>query len=108
MPQEEQEKSVAALFLELVDLFRQYIEQEVRAVIDRAIISPGRRLGFWLGFTIVGATLFALAAIFLSVGLFQLLATLVGAAWIAYLIIGVVLLIGAGILMMLARKLGAQ
>ena len=102
------EESVADLVLDVIALANQYLRQEVQAVVDKAIIDPARRLGFWLGFTIVAATLFALAAIFLSVGAFQLLATLVGAAWIAYLIIGGSLFLGATALIIARRKLDGK
>ena len=107
-PEEQKEESATDVALNLIALTGQYLRQEAQAVVDKAIIGPARRLGLWLGFTIVAATLFALAAIFLSVGAFQLLATLVGAAWIAYLIIGGILFVGATALMMAGRKLGQK
>ena len=105
-PEEQREESLADLIADFVDLSSQYIRQETQAIVDKAVISPARRLGFWLAFTIVAATLFALAAIFLSVGAFQLLAALVGAPWIAYLIIGSLLLLAGASLLVLRQKLG--
>ncbi|MDP1809455.1 MAG: phage holin family protein [Actinomycetota bacterium] len=105
-PEQQKEESITDLILDLVDLSRRYFSQEARTVVDKAIISPARRAGFWLAFTIVAATLFALAAIFLSVGAFQLLATVVGAAWIAYLIVGGILFLGAAAMIIAGQKLG--
>lgn len=106
MTEEKKGESIVDLVLELVDLCRRYLSQEAQAVVDKALIGPARRVGRWLALTIVAATLFALAAIFLSVGAFQLLATLVGAAWIAYLIIGGILFIGAAGIMMAGKRPG--
>lgn len=101
-----QEESVLDLLFELIDLSRRYARQEIQVVIERALLSPARRLGLLLAFTIVAATLFALSSIFLAVGAFQLLARLVGAAWIAYLIVGFMLLAVAIILAAAGRRYG--
>ena len=53
------------------------------------------------------STLFALAAIFLAVGAFQLLAEIVGATWIAYLIIGGILIV-AGVGTVIAMASGKE
>ncbi len=105
-PEKQKEPSIADLVADFVSLTRQYIEQETDAIFQRAVVKPARRLGFWIAFAIVAATLFALSAIFLSVGAFQLLATLVGAAWIAYLIIGALLLLGAAAFSVLKTRQG--
>lgn len=104
-PAPEKERSVIELVLELIDLTAQYLRQQAREIVEGAVIEPAKRIGAWLAFTIVASTLFALAAVFLSVGLFQLLARLVGAAWIAYLIIGAVLTLCAITLIFIRQAL---
>ena len=104
-PEPVEAKSVIELVLELIDLTAQYLRQQAREIVKGAVIEPAKRIGAWLAFTLVASTLFALAAVFLSVGLFQLLARLVGAVWLAYLIIGAVLALGAVTLIFIRQAL---
>lgn len=99
----EENKSLIELLIELFDLINSYFKQELRASVRSGLIKPAQRLGIWMGLTIVASTLFGLAAIFLAVGSFQLLARLVGAAWIAYFIVGGALLL-AGILLIALKR----
>ena len=82
------EESVSDLIVELVDLATRYARQEIQSIIDGAVVGPIKKAGFWAGFSAAAGALCALALIFLAVGFFQLLAEVVGATWIAYLIIG--------------------
>lgn len=105
MAEPEKTKSVSELTTELIDLTNGYVRQEIRATVDGSVVRPLKRAGRWLALVTVASTLFALASIFLAVGAFQLLATIVGATWIAYLIIGgILLLAGAGLAAALMRK----
>ncbi|KKL20654.1 hypothetical protein LCGC14_2453290 [marine sediment metagenome] len=83
------------------------MRQEIKSAIESLIVGPAKKVGFWMALTIVAATFFSLAIIFLAVGAFQLLATLVGAAWIAYLIIGSILFVG-GVILLLLRPRGGD
>ncbi len=94
-------KSFSELIIELIELTQTFFRQELKSTIDNIVVGPLKKVGFWLALTLVAATLFSLALIFLAVGAFQLLATLVGATWMAYLIIGVVLFLVAGLLLIL-------
>lgn len=97
MAPEENKKSVSELATEVLELTSGYIRQEIKSTVEHSLARPIRRAGRWAALAMAASTLFALAAIFLAVGAFQLLAELVGAAWIAYLIIGGVLLaVGIG------------
>ncbi len=105
MTEPKKTKSVSELTAELIDLTNGYVRQEINAIVAGSVIRPLKRLGRWLALVTVASTLFALASIFLAVGAFQLLATVVGATWIAYLIIGGILLLGgAGFAAALMRK----
>ncbi len=103
---EEEKKSATGLFVELVDLISRYLRQEVKSTIESLIVGPMKKIGFWVALTIVAATFFSLAIIFLAVGAFQLLATLVGATWIAYLIVGLILFLGGVVLLVLRPRGG--
>lgn len=94
-------KSFSELIVELIELTQTFFRQELKSTIDNIVVGPLKKVGFWLALTLVTATLFSLALIFLAVGAFQLLATLVGATWIAYLIIGAVLFLVAVLLLIL-------
>ncbi len=93
MAPEENKKSISELIGELLELASGYFRQETRSIVENSIARPLRKAGRWVALALVASTLFALAVIFLTVGAFQLLAELVGATWIAYLIIGGVLLV---------------
>lgn len=99
MREQPEYKSIATLIMELLELLSAYVRQELRAAVDSGLVRPLRNVGRWLALVTVASTLFALSCIFLAVGAFQLLARLVGAPWIAYLIVGGVLFIG-GIMVM--------
>lgn len=105
MTEPEKGKSVSELTAELLDLTSAYARQEIKATIESGVVRPLRKLGRWLALATVASTLFALASIFIAIGAFQLLATLVGATWIAYLIIGGLLFLGgAGSAAAMVRK----
>lgn len=91
MAENQEKKTISQLIVELIELTNAYIRQELRKTFDSSLARPAKKLGRWMGLAAVASTLFALAAIFIAVGAFQLLAELVGAAWIAYLIIGGIL-----------------
>ena len=97
MAPEENRKSVSELIAELLELTSGYARQEIKNTVEHSIARPLRSAGRWAALALATSTLFALAAIFLAVGAFQLLAIIVGATWIAYLVIGGILLAaGAG------------
>ncbi len=93
MNQEEEKKSVSTLVAELLELSSGFLRQELRATINLAVVRPLKSVGKWLALAVAASTLFSLALIFLAIGAFQLLAELLGATWIAYLIIGAGLLL---------------
>jgi hypothetical protein len=97
-------KSIPELVVEFVDLTNAYIKREIQSTIESALVKPMQKLGFSLAVAIVSATLFSLAFIFLAVGLFQLLAEIIGVAWIAYLVVAGGFFL-AGLLLVLVRKL---
>ena len=102
---EENKKSVSELIAELFELTSDYIRQEIKSTVEHSVARPLRNAGRWVALALGASTLLALAAIFLAVGAFQLLAEIVGAAWIAYLIVGGVLLAaGVGTAMMIGKE----
>jgi hypothetical protein len=91
--EEQKDKSISELIVELLDLTNRYIRQEIGRTIEDSVARPLRRAGKWLALAIIASTLFAVAIIFIAVATFQLLAIIVGATWVAYLIIGGILLL---------------
>jgi hypothetical protein len=100
-------KSIPELVVEFIDLTNQYIKREIRSTIESALVKPVQKLGFSLAVSIVAATLFSLSFIFLAVGLFQLLALVIGVTWIAYLIVAGGLFL-AGLLLALVKKVTSR
>ncbi len=103
----QEEKAATGLLIELIDLVKRYLSQEIKSAVESLIVGPVKKVGFWSALTLVAATFFSLAILFLAVGAFQLLATLVGATWIAYLIIGALLFVG-GVIVLLMRPRGGD
>jgi len=90
-------KSLVESVLELFEVTSTYVRQEVKRVVDESIAGPIGVAARKAAFILLAFTLFSIAAIFISVGLFLLLATLIGYI-LAYLSIGIVLVIFGGIL----------
>ena len=107
MTEEENKKSLSVLIAELLELASRYIRQEIKGTVEEAVARPIRNAGKWAALALAASSLFTLAAIFLAVGAFQLLAEIVGATWIAYLIIGGLLLAG-GIATAASMRLGKE
>ena len=104
MAETKQEKSLIELVVELIDLFARYVRQQIKLAVDSGIAAPLKKAGFAAAVAILSAVIFGLAAIFITVGLFLLLIRIVGAAWIAFLIVGVVLLLVGAVIMRRGRK----
>lgn len=85
------------LIVELIELASLYVRQQVKMTMDKSVADPLRKAGLAVAAAILSAVIFGLAAIFITVGLFLLFVRIVGAAWIAFLITGIVLLIAGAI-----------
>lgn len=85
-------KTLIESVLELIDLISTYIRQQARMIVDQSIAGPIASAGRKAALFIFAFSLFSLAAIFVAVGLFLALASLVGFI-LAYLIIGALLII---------------
>ncbi len=90
---EEKKSSLLKSIVDLIELLIAYLRQELKSAVDDSLTRPLKRAGRKAGLAIVAGVLMSIASIFIAVGLFQLLAVLVGATWIAYLIIGAILVI---------------
>jgi len=90
---EEKKDSLLKSIVDLIELLIAYVRQELKSTVDSSLAEPLRKAGKKVGIAIFVAFIMSVAAIFIAVGLFQLLATLLGATWIAYLVIGVILII---------------
>lgn len=101
MAEEKRDKSLIELLIELIDLSARYIRRQVELTVEKGVSSPIKRAGFRAATAVLAATIIGTALIFVALGLFLLLVKLVGDAWLAFLIVGVILLI-AGLL--IARK----
>jgi len=85
-------KTLIDSILELIDLCTIYVRQQVKSVVDQGIAMPIRSAGRKAALFMLAFTLFSLASIFVAVGLFLALASLIGYV-LAYLAIGAVLII---------------
>lgn len=92
------------MFIELVQLVNRFLRQQLQETIDQSVARPIRNAGRSAALAILAAGITVLAIIFLAVGLFQLLASMVGAAWIAYLIVGGTLALVAAVLMLVRGR----
>ena len=90
---EENKNSLLKSIVDLIELLIAFIRQELKSAVDSGLAEPLKKAGKKTGIAIAVGFIMGIAAIFIAVGLFQLVATLVGATWIAYLIIGVLLII---------------
>ena len=89
----DREKTLIQLFTELIELGVTYLRQQLKSIVGSSVAEPLRRAGVAAATAMLAATVFGLAVIFIAVGLFLLLAKLVGASWIAFLIVGAVLVL---------------
>ena len=88
--------------IELIDLIAAYIRQHAKQIVDEGIAKPLQVAGRKAGLFLFAFTVFSLASIFVSVGLFLALASLTGYP-AAYLLIGVVLIV-SGLLALRSSK----
>lgn len=100
----DKEKSLLELLAELVELVNEFVRQQIGATVDKGIVRPIKTAGLWAALTMLAAVVTALAVIFIVVGLFLLLIRLVGAAWIAFLVVGSLLALGAFLLILIRRR----
>lgn len=101
------EQSLLKSIGELIDLATRYVKEQAGATVEDHIARPIRGAARWAAFTLVGAVLFCLAAIFFSVGFFLLLAKALGSVWGAFLCVGAVLLLSGAVLVKL-RSVGGE
>lgn len=97
-------KSLIQSLGELLDLLTRYAKEQAGIAVEDHVAKPIRRASRWAAFTLISSVFFALASMFLAIGLFLLLARALGAAWAAFLLVGVVLLIGGGLAGFLRNK----
>lgn len=89
---------------ELLDLLTRYAKEQAGSAVEDHVARPIRRASRWAAFTLVGSVFFALASFFLAIGFFLLLARILGATWAAFLLVGVLLLLGGGLTGLLRNK----
>ena len=89
-------KGLVDSILELIDLVAQYARQQAQQVVDESIVKPIQKAGRIAGLFIFAFTAFAIALLFIVVGVFIAFANLVGYS-LAFIIIGVVLVINGAI-----------
>jgi len=87
--------NISNQLFELLELAVRYGNQQVRALVEKNVTAPIKSAGIILARTIITAVILAMATIFITVGLFLLLVKLVGSTWLAFLLVGAVLLFGA-------------
>ncbi|HEY3375134.1 MAG TPA: hypothetical protein VGK02_08745 [Candidatus Aquicultor sp.] len=78
--------------VELIDLIAEYARKQLKNVIDESIAKPLKSAGRKVALLLFAFSIFSLAAIFITVGLFLSLVHFVGYP-ISYLLIGVVLVV---------------
>ena len=89
---------------ELLDLLTRYAKEQAGIAVEDHVARPIRRASRWAAFTLVSAVFFSLAFFFLALGFFLLLARILGAIWGAFLLVGVLLLLGGGLTGFLRNK----
>lgn len=97
-----QGKRLIDSIIELIDLIAVYIRQNAKQIVDEGIAKPLQNAGRKAGLFLFAFTVFSIAAIFVSVGLFIALASVTGYP-AAYILIGVALII-TGLLALRAIK----
>ncbi|HZD59341.1 MAG TPA: hypothetical protein VE439_02655 [Anaerolineae bacterium] len=85
-------RSLIESILNLIDLISIYVRQQTKRTVDQSITRPIGNAARSAAFLILSFSLFSIAAIFIAVGLFLLLAFLVGYI-LAYFIVGVLLVL---------------
>lgn len=108
MEEQEQKEGLGHQVVDFVDLTNAYLRQEIKKTVEGSILTPFARFGRWFALVILAAGLLVLALVFIAIGIFQLLATVVEATWIIYLMIGAIFLAGAGAAVALAGFGGKQ
>jgi uncharacterized membrane protein len=96
-------KTIIDSILELFDLIMVYVRQQVKMIVEQNITGPIGTAARKAGFFILAFTLFSIASIFVAVGFFLLLASLIGYI-LAYLLIGAVLIVGGIVLVWLSVR----
>ncbi|MBE0447305.1 MAG: hypothetical protein IBX64_04260 [Actinobacteria bacterium] len=91
-------KSLIESILDLIDLISAYVSQQIKRTVDNSVAKPIGVAARKAAFLVLSFTLFSLAVIFIAVGLFLLLATLVGYV-LAYFIVGAILILGGFLLL---------
>lgn len=102
------QKSLPELVAEFFDMLARYVREQASDAVQKSVVQPLQKLGGYLGIGIVGATLVAIGAIFIAIGLFELLAALVGSSWAAFLIVGVACMLIAVAMFVVRFKLFKQ
>jgi VIT1/CCC1 family predicted Fe2+/Mn2+ transporter len=82
--------------IELIDLVALYIRQNAKKIIEEGVAKPLQAAGRAAGLFLFAFTVFSIASIFLAVGVFLALASLIGYP-ASYILIGIVLLIIGGL-----------
>lgn len=89
-------KTIIDSLLELIDLVAKYARLQAKSVIEEGVAKPLQVAGKKAGLFILAFSLFSLASIFISVGLFLSLVHFIGYP-LSYLLIGAILVL-AGLL----------
>jgi len=82
--------------LDLLQTVRDWVRQEAEATVKEKIVPPLQKLGLAIASAFAASTLFVIGAIFVAVAAIVYLSQLLGVP-LAFLLIGAVFLIGAGI-----------
>ncbi|NCO65616.1 MAG: hypothetical protein COW32_07650 [Candidatus Aquicultor secundus] len=98
-------KTIIDAILELFDLVMAYVRQQITMIVKQNITGPIGTAARKAAFFILAFTFFSIASIFVAVGFFLLLASLIGYI-LAYLSIGAVLIIGGIVLVRLSTREG--
>ena len=96
-------KKITALLLETFELILVYLNQQVGKLVEENIAAPIKAAGYLAAKYIIVAVFLAMAAVFITVGSFLLLVELVGSVWVAFMIVGAVLLLIALLIARLMR-----
>lgn len=98
-------KTIMDAVFELFDLVMVYVRQQVKLIVEQNITRPITIASRKAAFFLLAFTFFSIASLFVAVGFFLLLASLIGYI-LAYLSIGAILILGGILLIRLSLSEG--
>jgi len=81
------QKPLPEAIAETLELVARYVREQADDVVRKSVVKPLQTLGGYVGLGILAAFMAGVGSVFFAIGLFQLLAAVVGSSWAAWLIV---------------------